>query len=98
MPKQKRYYSEAQIIKAIDRSRELEAQNIAEICVHQAEINRLRPYPQEANTINHRKYLIDVLEKRIKRRGAKLVRLRAKLAEFRTIVLPGMDDLGSIAR
>lgn len=98
MPKQRRYRSEAQIIKLIDRARELEAGNIAEICARQDEIKRLRPFPNEISTINHHKALIDELEKRIKRRGKTIVRLRAKLAEFRTLVLPGMDLDQSIAR
>lgn len=98
MPKQKRYRSEAQIIAMIDRARELEAQNIAEICQHQAEIKRIRPFDNQENAINHRLYLINELEKRIKRRGTKLVRLRTKLAEFRTLVLPGMDLDQSIVR
>jgi hypothetical protein len=101
MPKQKRYRSEKQIIAMIDRAHALEADNVAEIAKYQAEIAEARKYDNQGQAINYRKMQIETLEKRIKRRATRLVRLKAKLAEFRTIVLPGMSELmtdESIAR
>lgn len=84
---QRRYNSEAQIITAIDRLRDLEARDIAQIAEYNAEIVKLRPFPEELSTINHKKAMIDLLEARIKGRGGRLERLKQKLAEFRTSML-----------
>lgn len=84
---QRRYESEAQIIASIDRLRELEAKDIAEVCELNAAIVKLRGHRDEWGTANHNKALIDTLEARIAGRGGRLEKLKQKLAEFRTGLL-----------
>lgn len=93
MPKQKRYSSEEQIVALIDRAHELEAKDIQEIHSHKMEIARLRPYEGEIASINYHKGQIETLEKRVKGRATRLARMKEKLAEFRTLTFPGMEEI-----
>lgn len=101
MRKQRRYTSEEQILSAIVSAHILETQDIAAIEDHRKEIARLRPFPDAAHTVDYHKLQILLLEKRVRGREGRLLKMRAKLAEFRTLTFPGMADLvgdGSIAR
>lgn len=89
---QKRYKSEEEIIAFIDRLRALEAKDYLNVEHRKAEIKKLAPFG-ESSTINHHKAMILEAEARIKRRGIRLGRMKEKLAEFRTIVLPGMSEV-----
>lgn len=89
---QKRYKSEEEIIGFIDRLRDLEAKDYQDIEHRKSAISMMAPFGESA-TINHHKALILEAQARIKRRGVRLDRMKEKLAEFRTIVLPGMPEV-----
>jgi hypothetical protein len=93
MPKQKRYNSEEQIVALIDRAHQLEAKDIQEIHGHKMEIVKLRPYEDQLPAINYHKGQIETLEKRVKGRATRLQRMKEKLAEFRTLTFPGMEEI-----
>jgi len=93
MTKQKRYKSEEQIVALIDRAHQLEARDIQEIHSHNMEIKRLRPHGDQLPAINYHKGQIETLEKRVKGRATKLARMKQKLAEFRTLTFPGMEEI-----
>ena len=101
MTKQKRYTSEDQITASIDRAHQLEAKDLMELDAHHKEIIRLRPFEDQIRSVNYHKGQVELLDKRIKGSGSRLVAMKAKLAEFRTLTFPGMAEMmgdGSIAR
>lgn len=91
----KRFYTEADIIKQIDRTKELAAQHLREAESYEMEVKavQMRGYTQEEWIIDekvkearrHRKLATSLLEVRCKWLGE-------KLAEFKTMLLPIIED------
>lgn len=97
-PKKSRFHSAEQIERLIDRANERKQNLVVAIAQGHSAITTLIRESEGTTPTSALKAEVEAMEKRLSRTTASLLRLKNKLSEIRTPLLPGVEGDGSVNR